>query len=160
MRDLSSGKFIIAMLAMAQSGCVVHRTGLRDLGASTLSSARDLDSYSECVKKHPATPNACGGRDPENGPISEREPEPQSSPRTPRRPPKPPPTPLSEPLCRLMGQGGGSTWSKPKKCFYECPPGARPQICKYVRGYQVPCPDGPRGEDIAFSEIKDLDDCD
>jgi hypothetical protein len=51
-----------------------------------------------------------------------------------------------------MAQRGGSTWSRPKKCFYESPPGKRPQICKYVRG--------PDGGDLSYSEIKGLDDCD
>lgn len=182
LRKLLAAVVLCSLVALAwASGCSVHRTvlpahgglnrheGLQNgplRGHESPGSPRSLDSYSECVKRNPANPNACGGRDPEVGPARpspDVKPRPKTGPGTgtPRKPPKPPPPPPPpDPPCRLMGQGGGSTWSRPKKCFYECPPGKRPQICKYVRGYQVPCPDGPRGDDIPFAEIKDLDDCD
>lgn len=144
---------------MWASGCMAHQPDLafksysQDQVAGLPDEALTLDSYSECVKKHPESPDACGGPDPESAP------DPTAGPK-PKRPPRPlPPPPPPELNCRLSGSGGGATWSNPRTCFYECPPGTRPQICKIVRGYEVPCP-GPLGVDIPFSEIKELDDCD
>src|ERR1043165_9522385 len=47
------------------SGCRACRFSSSDL-------ARSLDSYSECIKKHPTNPSACGGRDPSLGRCAPR----------------------------------------------------------------------------------------
>lgn len=70
----------------------------------------------------------------------------------PRKKPRPP----DDDTCLLVSTGGGFTWNRPGKCYYECRDGVK--ICKQVQGYQVPCP-GAATWQVPFSEIKDLEDC-
>lgn len=72
----------------------------------------------------------------------------------PRKEPKPN---VEEVSCRLVGTGGGFTWRRPGRCYYECSNGLI--ICKEVLGYQFPCPDGPRGAPLPIPEISELRDC-